>query len=336
MEALTIIGAVASVIQLVSATSRTITSKVSVAIFFLRYYGIVGPILWLFGDRDVWRIQLQVLQSSNELDAMEFKKLAQDDSSIIAVAGTIVAQIAITALSLADLSNTHWVARASFTFSLVSATMAVYYATRQYRKLGRCLHADEVKAWIHPTEMRLLTGVPLPFQLFMPSAASVLTVSAPNMLLSASLNAFLVGLGVYFGYVWTRNLDESAGPSASRAVFIVYVIGLALCYGIYALSSLVAADQSYVSEWDVLRGLDSGTARAQDQPSRRASNLDPEAVTEDCRPSSKTEEQPRRTENPEHDPSRQQLVKALREAADLRRKSAVADEKVAKLLENLK
>ncbi|KAF7679590.1 hypothetical protein GT037_003338 [Alternaria burnsii] len=334
MEALTIIGAVASVIQLVSATSRTITSKVSVAVFFLRFYGIVGPILWLFGDRDVWRIQLQALQSSNELDAMEFKKLAQDDSSIIAVAGTIVAQIAITALSLADLSNTHWVARASFTFSLVSATMAVYYATRQYRKLGRCLHADEVKAWIHPTKMRLLP-VESSLQLFMPSAASVLTVSAPNMLLSASLNAFLVGLGVYFGYVWKRNLDENAGPSASRAVFIVYVIGLALCYGIYALSSLVAADQSYISEWDVLRGLHSETARAQDQPSRRASNVDPEAVTENGRPSSKTEEQPRRTENPEYDSSRQQLVKALREATDLRKKSAVADERVAKLLESL-
>jgi hypothetical protein len=249
------------------------------------------------------------------------------------VQGTIVAQIAITALSLADLSNTHWVARASFTFSLVSATMAVYYATRQYRKLGRCLHADEVKAWIHPIEMTL----PLvPVQLFGPSAASVLTVSAPNMLLSASLNAFLVGLGVYFGYVWTRNLDESAGPSASRAVFIVYVIGLALCYGIYALSSLVAADQSYVSEWDVLRDPDSGTARAQDQPSRRASNLDPEAITENFGPSSKSEEQPRRTENPGDDSSRQQLVRALREAADLRRKSAAADERVARLLESLK
>jgi hypothetical protein len=29
---------------------------------------------------------VQVLQSTNELDAMEFKKLAQDDSNIIAVA----------------------------------------------------------------------------------------------------------------------------------------------------------------------------------------------------------------------------------------------------------
>jgi hypothetical protein len=212
--------------------------------------------------------------------------------------------------------------------------MAVYYATNQYRKLGRFLHADEVKAWIRPKETMPLSPTPL-LQQFLPSAASVLTVSAPNMLLSASLNAFLVGLGVYFGYVWTRNLDESAGSSASRAVFIVYVIGLALCYGIYALSDLVAADQSQISEWNFIRGLHSSTARVRDQSSRRASNPDLEAVTGNWGPSDKTEEQPRRTENPEHDSSRQQLVQALREAADLRRKSAVADERVAKLLENL-
>jgi hypothetical protein len=212
--------------------------------------------------------------------------------------------------------------------------MAVYYATRQYRKLGRCLHAAEIKEWIQPTETTLLKDG-TSFKISLPSAASVLTVSAPNMLLSASLNAFLVGLGVYFGYVWTRNLDESAGSSASRAVFIVYVIGLALCYSVYSLSSLVAADQSYVSEWDVLRGLNSSTARARDQPSRRASNLDPEAVTENCVSPRKIEKQPRRIENTEDDSTRQQLVTALREAAGLRRKSSVAEERVAELLEKL-
>lgn len=75
-----------AVLGLVSATSRTFTSNLISAWFFLNSYGISGPVLWLFGDRDVWRIQVRVLQSTNELDAMEFKKLAQDDSSIIAVA----------------------------------------------------------------------------------------------------------------------------------------------------------------------------------------------------------------------------------------------------------
>ena len=86
MDPLSVAGALFTVFTLLGATGRTILSIYSSAIFFLRHYGIVGPILWLFGDRDVWRIQVQVLQSTNELDAMEFKKLAQDDSNIIAVA----------------------------------------------------------------------------------------------------------------------------------------------------------------------------------------------------------------------------------------------------------
>ncbi|CAI9631300.1 unnamed protein product [Alternaria burnsii] len=322
--------------QFVSATSRTFRSNILSALFFLQNYGIAGPILWLYGDRNVWRIQVQVLQSTNESDAMEFKKLAQNDSNIIAVAGTIVAQIAITALSLTDLSNTHWVARASFAFSLVSAIMAVYYATNQYRKLGRFLHADEIKAWIRPKQTMSFSPRSLVrLRRSLPSAASVLTVSAPNMLLSASLNAFLVGLGVYFGYVWTRNLDESAGSSASRAVFVVYVIGLALCYVIYAMSDLVAADQGQISEWDFIRDFLSSKTRDLEQQGSRVSNLDPEAVREHCEPASKTEKQPRRTENPDDDSTRQQLVRALREAADLRRKSVIADERVAELLEKL-
>ena len=129
--------------------------------------------------------------------------------------------------------------------------MAVYYATSQYRTLGRCLRAEQVKGWIRSTgpvhrKMKFLVGD----HSNMPSAAAVLNMSAPNMLLSFSLNAFLIGLGVYLGYVWTRNLDELAGAKGSRDVFTTYLVGLVVCYCIYALSRAVVADQSYVSEND--------------------------------------------------------------------------------------
>jgi hypothetical protein len=81
----------------------------------------------------------------------------------------------------------------------------------------------------------------------MPSPAAVLTISAPNILLSASLNSFLLGLGIYLAYVWTRNLDTAAGTIGSRAVFITYVASLIVCYGIYELSGLVVAGQDYTT-----------------------------------------------------------------------------------------
>lgn len=77
-----------------------------------------------------------------------------------------------------------------------------------------------------------------------PAASSILTISAPVMLLSASLNSVLAGFGVYFGFIWTKDLDQNASTSDSRAVFLVYIIGLGLSYGIYALSSLVSGGEN--------------------------------------------------------------------------------------------
>jgi len=172
---------------------------------------------------------------------------------------TILAQIAITALSLDNLSRMHWAARACFILSLASFIIAVYYATKQYRMLGRCLHAEQVKTWIR--DKASSTDVD-----GFPSVASVITVSAPNMLLSFSLNSFLVGLGIYFGLTWTRSLDEEAGANASRAAFITYLVGLCVCYGIYALSSTVVADQTYAVDKELFRKVNGLSAGARKDP----------------------------------------------------------------------
>ena len=54
--------------------------------FFTKHYGSAGLMLWCFGNREVWQIQLQVVRSTHDADAMKFKKAAQEDSNIIAVA----------------------------------------------------------------------------------------------------------------------------------------------------------------------------------------------------------------------------------------------------------
>lgn len=59
-----------------------------------------------------------------------------------------MAQIAVTALSLSDLSRSHWVARGFLVFSLTAALMAVYYATTQQRTMGRLLTVRQVRQWI--------------------------------------------------------------------------------------------------------------------------------------------------------------------------------------------
>ena len=74
---------------------------------------------------------------------------------------------------------------------------------------------------------------------FRPSISSVITISAPQVLLSTSIATLLVALGVYLGFTWTRNLDSDAGENDSRNVFIMFLVGLLLCVVIYSISGSI-------------------------------------------------------------------------------------------------
>ena len=179
----------------------------------------------------------------------------------------------------------------------------------------------------------------------LPSAAAVLSMSAPNMLLSSSLNAFLIGLGVYLGFVWTRNLDEPAGAIGSRAVFITYIVGLIVCYLVYASSRAVIADQSYVSEREwVLKNLavDIRPPRLEvlaDAIGVFLTSTPPEPDVERVTPPNATPESSnrdaRRTSRTHDEDTRKELLVLFQEAADMRKASAKVDERLARLLERL-
>lgn len=74
---------------------------------------------------------------------------------------------------------------------------------------------------------------------FLPAPASVLTVSAPDRLLSTALNAFLIGLGVYLGAIWQGYRDTDTDVKDSKHVFMAYIVSVSVCYIIYWLSSAV-------------------------------------------------------------------------------------------------
>ena len=159
--------------------------------------------------------------------------------------------------------------------------MVVYYACGQQRIMGRLLYPQQIRAWIRAfpfsdffshkkldevSEIEVLAkslGKSYRgnsqrkidwqhFRPFLPGVASIIIVSAPELLLSASLNSFLVGLGVYLGFIWTRNLDLLAGANDSRDVFIVYIVSIALCYIVYSLASSVQNDQEVTAPIQVL------------------------------------------------------------------------------------
>lgn len=78
---------------------------------------------------------------------------------------------------------------------------------------------------------------------FRPDVSAVITMSAPQALLSTSLFALLSSLCVYLGFVWAHDLDpETSHEHDSRNVFVVYIISLSICLVIYTLSMLIQDD----------------------------------------------------------------------------------------------
>lgn len=86
---------------------------------------------------------------------------------------------------------------------------------------------------------------------FTPSIAAVMTISAPQILLSVALFALLIALGIYFGFTWTRNLDANAGIHDSRNVFVFYIVGLAACVFVYSISGVIQ-DEEKTTEYRIV------------------------------------------------------------------------------------
>jgi hypothetical protein len=84
--AVTLVGSVIQFVDLAFSIVRSLKSTASTFKFFVTFYGPAGVMLWCFGSRDVWYMQMQVLYSTSDADATNFKKSVQEESNIIAVA----------------------------------------------------------------------------------------------------------------------------------------------------------------------------------------------------------------------------------------------------------
>ncbi|KAF2435024.1 hypothetical protein EJ08DRAFT_730152 [Tothia fuscella] len=266
--------------------------------------GLSGLVLSIFGSRMTWCLEAHVLGTGKDEDALAFKSSLLEHCNTISVAAAIVAQIAVTALTLTSLSKTHWIARGFLAFSLVSALMAVYYASTQHRVFAHMFNPRQIRIWIRggksenneksrivpslsailmkiakqrkgrgsstysatqresfdlPTSSPLpgpcdaddlvLEGIPdtelkacLRHFCFTPSVFAVITIPAPQALLTSSLYSLFIALGIYSGFRWTRNLELDAGTHDSRNVFVMYIVGLGVCLAVYTLSQIIQAE----------------------------------------------------------------------------------------------
>lgn len=199
--------------------------------------------------------------------AMAFKESYTPTFNMIGVAGAIIAQIALTALGLPNLDDTHWTARAAFTIGLVAGSLAVFcscvlqskmsalhspyavwrWLTRPHEKfadLADLLH--NLNTWkrgasvlepmdIPDDQARLLAMQQELFHVreelnklsYRPSLSAALIITAPSQLLNQALLALLAGFGIYFGCVYTARLPAIEDHHSALAVLTVYIVSTA-------------------------------------------------------------------------------------------------------------
>ena len=199
--------------------------------------------------------------------------------------GVIIAQVAITSLSLPQIRQTHWAVRAFFITSLISGCFAVYFACWSQKTIGTLFKASDLKNWLTRRDSVPLSGWAIRANLralaelkkladriktgtivegigdiekgqfhelvrlqnesircheWQRSASlwSAFLLQVPFTYMKLSLGSFVIGLTIYLGSVWTRNLDQEAGKNDSRNIFIVLLIVVVACIYFYVAPAL--------------------------------------------------------------------------------------------------
>ncbi|KAF2714421.1 hypothetical protein K504DRAFT_486341 [Pleomassaria siparia CBS 279.74] len=187
-------------------------------------------------------------------EVMTFMKSYTSSFNMIGVAGAIIAQVAITALSLTGLNDAHWTAEAFFVISLVTGALSVFFSCVNSPSLHGLHSADDIRIFLtKPSRSADLQAMNKllakaeedvkidnytlqhlrSLNLKVASANSAVMLVAPMYLLNVALSAFLLGLGIYLGNLYTAKLVPEFGDGA-LGIFIIYIIttatGLAIFY----------------------------------------------------------------------------------------------------------
>jgi hypothetical protein len=182
-----------------------------------------------------------------------------------------VAQVAITALSLESLNDVHWTAKAAFVASLAAGALSVFFACLLQQQISSLFGSDDVKDWLSKpaggSELWIITNLiiaykrrqsmegqalshveeqvkqlkPLVSQGRWRKASfnAALMTKIPALLLNWSVGTFLVGLGIYLGFFFSRNPDPSQSHGASLGVLITYIVITALGMLLFFTSRLL-------------------------------------------------------------------------------------------------
>ena len=84
-------------------------------------------------------------------------------------------------------------------------------------------------------------------------------------MMSYAIRAFILGLAIYQGFVWTRNLDTDAGKINSRNVFIAYIVSSGFWFTFFSFASTIMYGEYLLRRQWSLKAKLSNSARYEHQ-----------------------------------------------------------------------
>ncbi|KAL2784178.1 hypothetical protein BJX66DRAFT_330150 [Aspergillus keveii] len=200
---------------------------------------VIAPLMWHLliqpeVPRVTYRIRTHVLNGHAD-EAGRLKESFKEIFALEAVAAAIIAQIAITALSLGDFGNIHWTASAFAYSSLVSGVLSTYYSFYVQQLLSSLHTSEDVREWLLAKKLVAAPEPPsgtrgrrqLEIQctdIEIPSATAAALLTAPTRLLMFSVMFLFLALGVYLACMYSHDLGNLRGYRANLAVLVFFII----------------------------------------------------------------------------------------------------------------
>ncbi|KAH6986680.1 hypothetical protein EDB80DRAFT_181777 [Ilyonectria destructans] len=238
-------------------------------------YGFESVFLHLFACSQVWCMTHQLV-GSQECDLFKaFRESEIAACNAVAVAGTLIATIAITSMALPSVGQVHWIVRSLWLLSLVAGLVSVLCACNLQTTICRNLSWKRLRGWLNDErdKTRRRGGTCATGEncksgdvFYVPDFSAVLLISAPRVLIHYALSAYLIGLGVYLGFVWREELGSEGAAGDNQNAFIFFATSLSIFYPLYWLSSLgnKCKNAAYEGHWRKLNGVRKVGGRVED------------------------------------------------------------------------
>ncbi|KAF2088186.1 hypothetical protein K490DRAFT_56195 [Saccharata proteae CBS 121410] len=220
-----------------------------------------GPVMRVFASlvlnvRHMRKME-EMIEGKDET-LIAFKDSHLNAVGSMSTSAAIMSQLSSTTLQMPGLSNVHWTAPGFMIASLLFGVLAVILSCMQQQLLGMLNNAEGIRMWLsnghfysphhhchplydencgeadssaHTDRTWGLTSERTAIEdndeggrrRLQVSVASLQLLSLPQNFLAVSVVCFLSGFGLYLGFAWRQDLDDTPARNNNEAVLIMFV-----------------------------------------------------------------------------------------------------------------